>query len=210
MAGLKEDDPNAPWKRLPDETDKAWEAFQIYRDYGPARSQSKVAGLVGKSANVIGRWATKYNWVWRVHQFDRYLDEKRVEAQVTEVQKMSERHARQAQAITSALMVPVTALLQRLERDKSALEQLGDEDLVELILLCSRMSTTFPSIVNVERLARGEATEIVRQLEQEGGGDAVFEKIMYYRAVFDKLSAEAPAIDGDVEGDSVGEPVDTP
>lgn len=195
---------DAPWLRLTDETPKAYEAFQIYRDLGITRSYGKVAAILGKNISLMTRWAGRYHWVWRAHQFDRYLDEERVRVQVAEVREMSKRHASQAQSMTSALMVPVHALLERLGRDPSVIESLGDTDLIELIMLCSKMSNTMPSIVNVERLARGEATDIVKQLAAPSHKeDSVVERIQRYRHVFERIAKQGAADGGD-EGDSAG------
>lgn len=60
------------WDRLPKETDKAWEAFQIYRDMGPKRSQRAVGRVLSKSSSLMKRWSQKYNWPDRAHAFDAY------------------------------------------------------------------------------------------------------------------------------------------
>ena len=51
-----------PWERQFNESRKAFEAFCVYRDMGPARSGEKVARELSKSAQLIRRWSAK----WRV------------------------------------------------------------------------------------------------------------------------------------------------
>lgn len=62
------------YNRLEKETDKAWEAFQIYRDFGKKRSLSKVADKLNKSKTIIARWSTRNNWVNRISQYERTVD----------------------------------------------------------------------------------------------------------------------------------------
>jgi hypothetical protein len=67
---------NSPliWNRLGNESDQAYEAFALYRDQGPVRSQERVSKELGKTTVLISRWSSKYNWVQRVRAFDQYLD----------------------------------------------------------------------------------------------------------------------------------------
>ena len=69
-----------PWEREPGETDKAWRAFQAFRDAGPDRS------LVGTYRAVYGRpeaekvrpffrtWSSRHSWDDRVEAWDRHVD----------------------------------------------------------------------------------------------------------------------------------------
>jgi len=177
-----------PWERQPDESGKAWEAFRIYRDLGPGRSLSEVASILGKSRQSIGGWAARHNWAWRAQEYDRYLDEQRVRAQVRQIQEMSERHAEQSQLIMNALMTPIHALLKRLSEDPEALDKLSSRELADLIQLCNRVSATFPVIAGVERAARGQIpTATLNQAAKD-----ISEKIEKYRRLVERAQkAEA-------------------
>jgi hypothetical protein len=69
-----------PWEQLPNETDKQYAAFRIYRDMGRQRSilgaSYRIRGLpVPPSANSPGTWkmwAKKNRWVERSRQFDEF------------------------------------------------------------------------------------------------------------------------------------------
>ena len=61
-----------PWERQEDETDKAFQAFEEYRKMGLARSYVKVAEKLGKSLNLIERWARQDNWKMRTLSWDRH------------------------------------------------------------------------------------------------------------------------------------------
>lgn len=57
------------------ETQKAWEAFKVYRDLGPTRSLRKACeAYYGSRANIarISIWSSKYDWVARVQAYDDY------------------------------------------------------------------------------------------------------------------------------------------
>lgn len=58
------------WDRQPGETSKAYEAFVIYRDAGPARSVRFVSEQLSKSQTVIKRWSSGNNWVERAAEWD--------------------------------------------------------------------------------------------------------------------------------------------
>jgi hypothetical protein len=65
------------WKRLNNESSKAYAAFSIYRDLRIERSLEKVAEECHKSSRLIGRWSSKYHWVERATAYDDHLDEQR-------------------------------------------------------------------------------------------------------------------------------------
>lgn len=67
------------WERQEGETDKAYEAFALYRDMGASRSVRDVAQKLGKSATLISRWSSANNWVERVSAWDDQEDERRRE-----------------------------------------------------------------------------------------------------------------------------------
>ena len=60
-----------PYDRQPNETDKSWAAFCIYRDMGRDRTLLKVSKELGHSAGIIvQKWSMKYAWVNRCSAFD--------------------------------------------------------------------------------------------------------------------------------------------
>ena len=63
-----------PWDRQKGETEKAFEAFAIYRDMGAERTIAAVGRQLAKSRDLIDRWRAKYNWKERVQLYDKYID----------------------------------------------------------------------------------------------------------------------------------------
>lgn len=61
------------WDRQND-TDKSFAAFSIYRDLGPNRSLSQVVDQVRQDLRQLKYWSSKYEWVDRCADFDRYID----------------------------------------------------------------------------------------------------------------------------------------
>ena len=60
-----------PYDRQPNEADKSWAAFCIYRDMGRDRTLLKVSKELGHSAGIIvQKWSMKYAWVNRCSAFD--------------------------------------------------------------------------------------------------------------------------------------------
>lgn len=66
-----------PWERRPDETDKSWRAFCVYRDMGAERSLRKTADRIygeGASLGWMDKWSSGYGWVARCAAYDAHLD----------------------------------------------------------------------------------------------------------------------------------------
>ncbi len=64
-----------PWTKRPDESAKAFAAFQAYRDQPPMeRSLRRVADALARSHQLIAGWSSKHAWVSRVTAWDREQD----------------------------------------------------------------------------------------------------------------------------------------
>lgn len=75
------DEDRKPWHRQPEETNKAWAAFQAYRDQNPEeRNYDDIADKMDHSSKrYITRWANKYDWQDRIRAFDNYMTEQRIQ-----------------------------------------------------------------------------------------------------------------------------------
>jgi hypothetical protein len=165
--------PDPPYLRAEGETNAAWEAFAVYRDLSPSeRSYSATAERLGKARQNVDRWGRQWRWRERAASWDQARDRARVDGQLEAVRRMAERHASQAQAGLQALMVPHLATARKLQLDPEALEALAsNNDLASLVALAVRTAGSIPALMNAERLARGEPTEIARQVNIEVDAD---------------------------------------
>jgi hypothetical protein len=158
--------PDPPWHRAHDEkdtseTDAAYQAFTTYRDMGLARSTAKVARVLGKSKTLMDRWSARWRWRMRVEAWDNDLDLERRVRMNDAIREMAERQASQAQTAVQALMAPHLALAQKLEDGgDDLLRALSKSDIKTLIGMAAKSATALTRVMQAERLARGEPTEI--------------------------------------------------
>ena len=88
------------WDRQKSETQKAFNAFGLYRDLGYTRSMQKVAQMyakeTGRKENTIltqlKRWSTKYEWVKRTEDYDVEQDRLYQIDNKEKIKQMRERH----------------------------------------------------------------------------------------------------------------------
>ena len=96
------------WQRQKGESEQAYEAFSLYRDLphgaaisgkqslGPMpRSGVRVGQELGKSATLLERWSSRWQWVHRAEAYDRHLEvtclEARAAARRDATERMEER-----------------------------------------------------------------------------------------------------------------------
>ncbi len=60
------------WNQLPDESEKAYEAFSAYLDSPYPRTVAAAAYVVGKSESVLMKWAAKWRWHERAASKDNH------------------------------------------------------------------------------------------------------------------------------------------
>jgi hypothetical protein len=127
------------WERQPDEVNKRYSAFCIYRDMGRERSLVKVSNAVGKSKSYI-KWlqrvSVEENWVKRAGAYDDYLEKKKREENEAAISEMNKRH------IQAALMMQKN-IFEKLKTIKS--------NKVSVI----EMTKMLDLAVRIERQARG-------------------------------------------------------
>lgn len=133
-----------PWEKQKGESRQAFEAFVTYRDMGAYRSGAKVAERLGKSTQIISRWSSRWNWVERTSAWDNELDRQNREAQIEAIKEMSERHTKQAMLFQQKVLERMREL---------SVRELSPND----------MARWFEVAVKIERLSRGETTEILKQ-----------------------------------------------
>jgi hypothetical protein len=130
-----------PWERQNGEPMDAFDAFGVYRDLGPTRSLTKAQRTrKNGSQTSFNEWSAKWVWVDRVLAWDSYLDAQRRQAVISEVEKMSRRHAQIAQVMQNKVI-----------------ERLQTIDATKLTF--TELARWMEVAVKTERLAYGLSTE---------------------------------------------------
>ena len=75
---------------MPRESNKAYEAFCIYRDLGAGRTLKAVARKLQKSYTIIRRWKVEWNWGERAGAWDNCIAEQAIKKAAGEYAKMLE------------------------------------------------------------------------------------------------------------------------
>lgn len=160
---------DAPWLRCDLDTDRSFHAFCIYRDAGSKRSLVETArlhyGLTERPDQKSGKyrqvkaWAAKGNWTERARAYSAHMDRMTLIDAREAVRDMNRRHAAIAAAATSKAT-------QRIREIDASL--LSVRESVELL----KVGTT------LERLARGQATEIIDNVDPIVAADRAVRDLM--------------------------------
>jgi hypothetical protein len=153
------------WGRQEGESDRAFEAFAMYRDLGPARSTRQVAQAVAKSAHLIRRWSARWAWVQRAGAWDDEADRNQRERDLVERQaaraRMLAAHARGGAALheigCKALDRFDTTNLETAEEARARIEKLSPLDAARLMETGARL----------ERLARDDSNRRITDPEAQ-------------------------------------------
>lgn len=81
-----------PWERQSGESEKAFEAFVIFRDLGEKRTFTAVAEELQKSYTLIRRWKERWGWEERARAYDNDLEREARAKAVKERKDMTTRH----------------------------------------------------------------------------------------------------------------------
>jgi hypothetical protein len=170
---MSEDEKHA-WERLLVESSKAYHHFCIYRDMGASRSLRQMAGIPGCTSvrRQLNRWSSRWHWVERCQQYDDYLEYQLRAQQEKERREMSKRHAKIAMLGQNILVKGMEELLSKVQ---SGQHNLAPSELARLMDVS----------VKVERLARGESTDI-HEAVGPGGGPVRLEQQITVRSIEEK------------------------
>ncbi len=159
------DDPD-PWDRLLQETSEEYLAFVTYRNMGPKRTFAQTARELGISAGKVSIMKAEHRWDERVSAWD-YYQEKIYQAELAEYSRqMARTHLEIAQEAMSAVRAPIQALISKIETNPDLLEEAFEpKDLARLIKLGQDSAKILPGLMNAERLATHQPTEISEHTE---------------------------------------------
>ena len=144
------------WDRLTGESSKAYAHFCLYRDMGPERSLRRMASVPECSSvrRQLNRWSSRWRWVERSQSYDDHLQLQDRLRHERERKDMLTRHGKIAVLGQNLVVKGIEKLLADVEQGKRDLS-------------ASDASRLLDVAVKIERLSRGEPTEI----SELGGSD---------------------------------------
>jgi hypothetical protein len=150
------DEGKRPWDRLTGESSKAYAHFCRYRDMGVSRSLRTLEHVDGCTSGYrqLGRWSSRWHWVERCQDYDDHLQRQDRLRQEKERKDMLTRHGKIAVLGQNLVVKGIEKLLADVEQGKRDLS-------------ASDASRLLDVAVKIERLSRGEPTEI----SELGGSD---------------------------------------
>lgn len=162
-----------PGARWPGESDKAYQAFTVYRDLPPgARSLAAAGQLLDKTRTWLGEWSAKWSWVERASAWDAAQDRIRRLALQAEAEEAAKRHAQQARLLMQVQMWPAQRFAE-LMRDPEQMallrrrfDMLAPDEMAEVIAKTAR---SFAALAQLERVSRGLPDQRL-ELTGAGGG----------------------------------------
>lgn len=147
MAGKR-----APWDRQDGESSASFQAFIVYRDMGPKRSLRAAATKGGISSTQMITHSRRNEWVKRVAAWDRRKDQARTRAELSELEKMHQRHIRASMKLQDLTLLEMKLAIKAVQGKLDACDLEGAE-------APDKIATTLDKATKIERLARGESTE---------------------------------------------------
>jgi hypothetical protein len=104
--------PAHPWDRTPEESPQAHAALLSYlHQPSGRRSLARLGRELGRSKVLLEGWSSKHAWQARVAEWDRFLQQQRVDATVDEVREMAKRHAQAADYMVAIWLQRAQALI---------------------------------------------------------------------------------------------------
>lgn len=160
-----------PWERQKGESEKAYEAFLVYRDMGPERSTRAVAQKLGKSVSLIQRWSRDKDWQERVRAYENDLDRAARKKALADRKAMTDRHISIAMQLQKKALEALAGL---------SAEDMTPKDIKEYIKMATdleRLNRTLEDADSKERekaAASSLADTIIAayQRRKEAGDDA--------------------------------------
>lgn len=141
------------YDRQEGETDQAWQAFVIYRDLGVERSQRLVASQLGISDALAARWSSQWRWLKRVSDYENDLDRAKRAAELKAVEEMRRRQIKIGMRLQEVAVKELEKYARDVEQDHKQLKP-------------RELSRFLKEGTGLERLNRGEPSEIVQQVSE--------------------------------------------
>ncbi len=109
------------------ETEKAQEAFQVYKELGDERTIEKVASKLNKKKHIIENWKIKWEWDKRIKESDTSTGSE------TNYESLINEHTEMSIQISKSLEKLIEVLTEKLSNSDKYLGDMNLDDLVKLI-----------------------------------------------------------------------------
>ncbi|MCK5641845.1 MAG: hypothetical protein KAJ19_13665 [Gammaproteobacteria bacterium] len=147
-----------PYERQPEESAKAWNAFQKYLDMGHLRTQAKVRAALGKTEGyrrVIEEWSVRWGWAARCRTWEAEQDAARRAEELKAIRQMHKRHIQLGTALTGLAATELQKLLKKAQ-EESEESSLTTAAIIRLVEAGAKLETR--SYGEPEELTRQEIT----------------------------------------------------
>ena len=161
-------------ERRKGETEKAYEAFEIYLEMGADRSLGKVAGKLGKSKALMERWSRRNEWVSRARDYD------------AEIRRAMFQEEKKAAAKMRKRQIQTAVLMQKKALD--AIDRLDPGEIPPRDII-----TLFKEAARIEKESRMEEAAEYMDVDSSGGTEGnLADAIM---SAYEKRREEADAVE---------------
>ena len=145
-------------KSKANESSQALEAFAIYRDMGVGRTTQATAKDLSKSHGLIKGWCTLHAWVRRCRSHDLEVDRRRKIGDLRAIEEMRIRHTKRALLIQEIADLELAKMKKAAAKKKAKRTTIDDKTVLKMS----------EDGAKLERLSRGEPSEITEQHGSEG------------------------------------------
>lgn len=163
----KKNSDTKPWERQIGESEKAFEAFSLYRDMGAERTMQAVADELHKSYTLIRRWKNAWNWKDRVIEYD---NDKERQAKKEAEKGLRDMYNRQTKI---AMQIQAKALKALDKLDPSKMSPKDVKEYLRMATDLERLNRTLNADQHKDekQSAASLADTIVAAYERRKGGD---------------------------------------
>ena len=151
-----------PWERQKGETEKAYEAFVLFRDAGPGRTLIAVARELHKSYTLIRRWNDTWNWSERVRLYDVDVEKAACAQAVKDRKDMIARHTKLALDVQKKAEEALKAL---------KVSDMAPKDIKEYIKMATDLERLNRDIVEAENAVGRKENNLLAALQDSTGED---------------------------------------
>lgn len=192
------------WEQLPDESAKAFYAFELYLKAGVERSISKVAQKCRKSVGLINRWSASWQWGERVRRYEAWKQQVKREKLRQRIEESAEDDYETAKKLQEILKSPAIALLQKMKAHQGNDKEINLATFFEmtntnLLYAAVQSSKVISQLQNAKRDALGVLERMDEEKEEIEESESIQPpSITIIPRAADRDKTERPADVGDV------------